>query len=58
MGLLFQRTVGGEKHAFNPRAIYQVFARALATAELPTQTATRSISHPTTFDESLSRTRS
>ncbi|MBV9060880.1 MAG: site-specific integrase, partial [Pseudonocardiales bacterium] len=32
MGLLFQRTVGGEKHAFNPRAIYQVFARTLATS--------------------------
>jgi len=32
MGLLFQRTVGGEKHAFNPRAIYQVFAHTLATS--------------------------
>jgi integrase len=29
MGLLFQRTVGGEKHAFNPRAIYQTFDRTL-----------------------------
>ena len=32
MGLLFQRTVGGEKHAFTPRAIYQAFARILATS--------------------------
>ena len=32
MGLLFQRTVGGEKHAFTPRAIYQVFTRALAAS--------------------------
>ena len=32
MGLLFQRTVGGEKHAFGPRAIYQMFARTLNTS--------------------------
>jgi hypothetical protein len=32
MGLLFQRTVGGEKHAFNPRAIYQMFARILTVS--------------------------
>jgi hypothetical protein len=30
MGLLFQRTVGGEKHGFNPRTVYQMFARTLA----------------------------
>jgi integrase len=29
MGLLFQRTIGGEKHAFTPRAVYQMFARTL-----------------------------
>jgi len=29
MGLLFQRTIGGEKHAFTPRAVYQMFARIL-----------------------------
>jgi hypothetical protein len=34
MGLLFQRTVGGEKHAFHPRAIYQMFARTLSASEL------------------------
>lgn len=34
MGLLFQRTVGGEKHAFNPRAVYQMFARTLAASGL------------------------
>lgn len=32
MGLLFQRTVGGEKHAFNPRAIYQIFTRILSAS--------------------------
>lgn len=32
MGLLFQRTVGGEKHAFNPRAIYQIFTRILSVS--------------------------
>jgi len=34
MGLLFQRTVGGEKHAFNPKAIYQMFARTLTVSGL------------------------
>ena len=34
MGLLFQRTIGGEKHAFHPRAIYQMFARTLAASGL------------------------
>jgi hypothetical protein len=34
MGLLFQRTVGGEKHAFNPRAIYQMFTRTLSASGL------------------------
>lgn len=34
MGLLFQRTVGGEKHAFHPRAIYQMFARTLSASGL------------------------
>jgi integrase len=34
MGLLFQRTVGGEKHAFNPKAIYQMFARTLPASGL------------------------
>jgi hypothetical protein len=32
MGLLFQRTVGGEKHAFHPRAIYQMFTRTLSAS--------------------------
>jgi Phage integrase family len=34
MGLLFQRTVGGEKHAFSPRAIYQTFTRTLSASGL------------------------
>lgn len=34
MGLLFQRTVGGEKHAFHPRAIYQMFNRTLSASRL------------------------
>jgi integrase len=32
MGLLFQRTVGGEKRAFTPRAVYQMFARTLGAS--------------------------
>ena len=34
MGLLFQRSIGGQQHAFHPGAIYQMFARALATSGL------------------------
>jgi integrase len=34
MGLLFQRTIGGEKHAFHPRAIYQMFNRTLTASGL------------------------
>jgi len=34
MGLLFQRTIGGERHAFHPRAIYQMFARTLGASGL------------------------
>jgi len=32
MGLLFQRTVGGDKRAFHPRSVYQMFARILAVS--------------------------
>jgi len=34
MGLLFQRTIGGQKHAFHPRAVYQVLSRALGASGL------------------------
>jgi hypothetical protein len=34
MGLLFQRTVGGEKHAFHPRAVYQMFTQTLSVSGL------------------------
>jgi integrase len=34
MGLLFQRTIGGQKHAFHPHAIYQMFTRTLSASGL------------------------
>jgi integrase len=49
MGLLFQRTVGGEKHAFHPRAIYQTFNRTLSASGLTDATGQTLLFRPHDF---------